>query len=222
LTENVPSPASTASSTSWIPAARLLRPQGRRGELLAELLSDLPGLFAPGRRISLAASSTAPATETTLESHWSPTGRNAGRVVLKLAGVDTISDAELLAGRELLIPASDLPPLEPDTWFVRDLLGCQLFDGATLIGEITDVEYPMSTDGRTRLPDAAPLLKVTGVPHSRSTLETSSPDTSSHAEIALVPFIKSWLDSVDLERKRLVMHLPSGLVALESAEDESA
>ncbi len=222
MTENVPSPASPASSTSWVPAARLLRPQGRRGELLAELLSDLPGVFAPGRRVSLAAIDAVPAAETTVESLWSPTGRNAGRIVLKLADVDTISAAELLAGRELLVLASDLPPLEPDTWFVRDLLGCQLFDGTTLIGEITNVEYPMASDGRTRLPDAAPLLKVTGAPHSRSTSETSSSDTLSHAEPVLIPFIKSWLDSVDLSRKRLVMHLPSGLVALEPAEDEPA
>lgn len=227
MTENVPSPASTADSASWIPAARLLRPQGRRGELLAEPLSDLPGLFAPGRRVSLAASGPAPAFETTLESLWSPTGRNAGRVVLKLAGVDTISAAELLAGRELLILASDLPPLEPDTWFVRDLLGCQLFDGTTLIGEITGIEYPMSADGRTRLPDAAPLLEVTGITDARSNSEGSPADTFGQPEPALIPFIKSWLDSVDLTQKRLVMHLPSGLVAPENvapepAEDESA
>ncbi len=217
LIENVPSPALPVGSTSWIPAARLLRPQGRRGELLAELLSDLPELFAPGHRVSLAASGTGPATETTIESHWSPTGRNAGRVVLKLAGVDTISAAELLAGRELLVLASDLPPLEPDTWFVRDLLGCRLFDGDTLIGEITGVEYPMATDGRTRLPDAAPLLEVTGIPRSQSTSGVSSPDTASHADTALIPFIKSWLDSVDPNARRVVMHLPPGLLDLTDA-----
>jgi 16S rRNA processing protein RimM len=222
LTENVPSPASTASSTSWIPAARLLRPQGRRGELLAELLSDLPGIFAPGRRVSLAASGRAPAAEVTIESHWSPTGRNAGRVVLKFAGVDTISAAELLAGRELLVLVADLPPLEADTWFVRDLLGCQLFDGTTLIGEITAVEYPMAADGRTRLPDAAPLLEVTGIYGSQSTPEESPADTIGETQPVLIPFIKSWLDSVDLDQKRLVMHLPSGLVAPESGPDESA
>jgi 16S rRNA processing protein RimM len=218
LTENVPSPASPADSGPWIPAARLLRPQGRRGELLAELLSDLPGLFAPGHRVSLAASGTVSATEMTIESSWSPTGRNAGRVVLKLAGVDTISAAELLAGRELLVLASDLPALEPDTWFVRDLLGCQLFDGTTLIGEITGVEYPMASDGRTRLPDAAPLLEVTGGTDARSNSETSSTDTSGRPEPVLVPFIKSWLDAVDLERKRIVMHLPPGLVIPEDVE----
>jgi 16S rRNA processing protein RimM len=220
LIENVPSPASTADSTSWIPAARLLRPQGRRGELLAELLSDLPGLFSPGRRVSLAAGGAVPAREITIESHWSPTGRNAGRIVLKLAGVDTISAAELLAGRELLVLASDLPALEPDTWFVRDLLGCRLFDGIALIGEITGVEYPMSADGRTRLPDAAPLLEVTGVPGPQSNSSVSSADIPSGAQPVLIPFIKSWLDSVDLEKKRLVMHLPPGLVTPESAEDK--
>jgi 16S rRNA processing protein RimM len=217
LTENVPSPASPASSSAaWIPAARLLRPQGRRGELLAELLSDLPGLFAPGRRVSLAASGTIPATETTLESHWSPTGRNAGRIVLKLAGVDTIPAAELLAGRELLILASDLPSLEPDTWFVRDLIGCQLLDGATPIGEIIAVEYPMSADGKTRLPDAAPLLEVTLLASDGSNAAASgdSPKT------ALIPFVKAWLEAVNLDAKRVVMHLPPGLVTLEFSENE--
>ena len=225
MTENVPSPASPADSTSWIPAARLLRPQGRRGELLAELLSDLPDLFAPGRRVSLAASGSVPATETTLESHWTPTGRNAGRVVLKLAGVDSISAAELLAGRELLVLAVDLPPLEADTWFVRDLLGCQLFDGVTLLGEVTGVEYPMSPDGRTRLPDAAPLLEVTLIGNSQrnssiQSSDTPNPDTPINVEVALIPFIKAWLESVDLEKKHLVMHLPAGLVTLASDEDE--
>lgn len=220
MTENVPSPASPTDTESWIPAARLLRPQGRRGELLAELLSDLPGLFAPARRVSIAGSGTAPAIATTIESQWSPTGRNAGRVVLKLAGVDTISAAELLAGRELLVLSSDLPPLEPDTWFVRDLLGCRLFDGDILVGEITGVEYPMSADGRTRLPDAAPLLEVTGIVGSRGNSQISLADTGSTADTALIPFVKSWLDSVDLGKKRLVMHLPPGLVAPESADDK--
>lgn len=187
------------------------------------MLTDLPGLFTPGHRVLLAASGTAPAVESTLESHWSPTGRNAGRVVLKLAGVDSISAAELLAGRELLVLASDLPSLEPDTWFVRDLLGCQLFDRDTLVGEITGVEYPMSADGRTRLPDAAPLLEVTAMSNPRSNSSEISPtDSSNPGEPTLIPFVKSWLETVDLEKKRLVMHLPAGLIAAEPTEDESA
>lgn len=209
LTDNLHS-----SSSQWIAAAHLLRPQGRRGELLAEPLTDLPGVFATGLRASLKDPHSASATETTIESSWSPTGRNAGRIVLKLAGIDSISAAESLVGRELLIPSSSLPPLEPDTWFVRDLIGCQLFDGTTPIGEITAVEYPMSTDGHTRLPDAAPLLEVTLLTDDRGNMPKSQSDASEISYSALIPFIKAWLDSVDLDAKRVVMHLPPGLLDL--------
>lgn len=194
---------------SWTPAARLLRPQGRRGELLADPLTDLPDIFAAGRRVSIAATATSPAIETTLESSWSPTGRNAGRIVLKLAGTDTISAAELLAGRDLLIPTGDLPALEPDTWFVRDLIGCQLFDNTTPIGEVTAVEYPMAPDGRTRLPDAHTLLEVTPIQGSHSNPSDSEP--------TLIPFVKAWIISVDLENKRITMHLPPGLTSIDDA-----
>ena len=213
MIENVPSPASSGAA-DWTPAARLLRPQGRRGELLAELLSDLPGLFEPGRRVCLKAAGTAPAIDTTILSQWSPTGRNAGRIVLQLAGVDNISAAELLAGRELLVLSADLPPLEPDTWFVRDLVGCQLLDGTALVGEITGVEYPMAPDGRTRLSDAAPLLEVMPLAGSRGHATESPSDNLGHRAPALIPFIKAWLDSVDLDQRRVIMHLPTGLLDL--------
>lgn len=204
-------PASS-NSEDWILAARLLRPQGRRGELLAEPMSDLPSLFEAGRRVRLAAppGTAADASETTLQDHWQPTGRNAGRVVLKLEGCETINDAELLAGRDLFVLASDLPPLDSDTWFVRDLIGCTLFNGETPLGEITGLQYAMAPDGRTRLEDAAPLLEVA----------PQHPDDSEAApEPALIPFVKAWLDAVDINARRIVMHLPPGLV---DAEPESA
>jgi 16S rRNA processing protein RimM len=209
LTDNLRS-----SSAPWIAAARLLRPQGRRGELLAEPLTDLPGVFATGLRASLKDPNSTSATETTIESSWSPTGRNAGRIVLKLAGIDTISAAESLIGSELLIPSTDLPALEPDTWFVRDLIGCQLLDVTTPVGQITAVEYPMSPDGRTRLPDAAPLLEVTLPGSDRSNMAESVLQAVDPPETALIPFIKAWLESVDLESKRVIMHLPTGLLDL--------
>jgi 16S rRNA processing protein RimM len=186
----------------WFAAAKLLRPQGRRGELLADPLSDLPDLFKPGMTVSVAGSPDfAPGVQTTLESFWLPTGRNAGRFVLKLTGCDTISDAERLAGRDLLIRSADLPPLAADTWFVRDLLGCTLFDGPTSIGEITGIEYPIAADGKTRLADAAPLLEV------------SVPGRS---EPVLIPFVKAWLDAVDLDQHRVNMNLPAGLLTLDT------
>lgn len=211
-------PEASPTESTWTPAARLLRPQGRRGELLADPLTDLPGLFTAGRRVSIVSSPAAPSIETTIESCWSPTGRNAGRVVLKLAGSDSISEAELLAGRDLLVLSSDLPALEPDTWFVRDLIGCRLFDQDTLVGEIIGVEFPMSADGRTRLPDAHSLLEVTPLETSQSNQAPAGSASSAAPETALIPFVKAWIVSVDLAEKRIVMRLPPGLIDLDKSD----
>ena len=42
------------SSSPWIVLAHLLRPQGRKGELLAELLTDFPERFKEQKRVFLA------------------------------------------------------------------------------------------------------------------------------------------------------------------------
>jgi 16S rRNA processing protein RimM len=201
---------SSASATHWVAIATLIRPQGRRGELLAEPLSDLPEIFAAGREVLLAPSgATAPASNAvaiTLEEHWLPTGKNAGRVVLKLSGCDSITQAEALAGRQLLIRADSLPSLSDDTYYVGDLLECDLFDSLQRVGRIVDVEFATAPDGRTRLEDAAPLLAVEPTPG---------------AEPVLVPFIRAWIDKVDLVAHRVVMHLPTGLFD-KATEENSA
>jgi 16S rRNA processing protein RimM len=183
-----------------VAVASLIRPQGRRGELLAEPLSDLPEIFAAGRAVALApAGKNAPGADAppfAIESHWFPTGKNAGRIVLKLSGCDSINQAEALAGQQLLVPAAELPKLAEDTFYVGDLVHCDLFDGARRVGPIVDVEFATAPDGRTRLEDAPPLLAVA---------------LADDKEPFLVPFVRAWLDHVDLAAHRVVMHLPAGL-----------
>jgi len=197
------------SNSGWVPLARLLRPQGRRGELLADPLSDLPDIFAAGRELTFAAPNTsvpAPNAPTVrIEEHFFPTGKNAGRVVLKLSGCDSISAAEALAGQQLLIPSNQLPALDPDTFFVGDLVGCTVFNATTPIGTIVDIEFATGPDGRTRLEDAAPLLAVQ--------LTLPAPPPSETPEPVLIPFVRAWLDSVDIPARRITMHLPEGLLA---------
>lgn len=207
----------------WIPLAHLLRPQGRRGEILAEPLTDLPEAFAPGQPLRLSApeadtgqhriprpiashtdTSDSSAGSVQLESSWRPTGRNAGRIVLKLSGCESIDAAEKLSGRDVLISADALPELDADTFFVADLLGCTLMNGTETVGEVVDVQYPTTPDGRTRLADAAPLLAVRVA------------GAAEDAEPLLTPFIRAWLETVDIPNRRIVMHLPEGLTDLES------
>lgn len=200
---------------------RLLRPQGRRGELLADLLTDQTDLLTPGRELWLAKpGAEAPSDLTsprTLEEAWEPTGRNAGRWVLKLSGCDSINDAEALAGQELLLPASEIPPLEEDTYFVRDLVGCDLYDGEIRIGSVVGIEFLIGSDGK-RVDDAAPLLAVQlRQPEAESAVVADQPSSATDSaretsDPELIPFLRAWLESVDLEARRIVMHLPAGLV----------
>ena len=180
-----------------IAIAHILRPQGRKGEVLADLLTDRMEEFRADRVLALAKSPSAPSKEHVLEAYWLPLGKNAGRIVLKLSGSNSISEAETFAGLDVLIPVSDLPALEEDTFYIRDLVGCTLLNGTISVGEIVDVQFATSPDGRVRLEDAAPLLEVR---------------TSAGVEPALVPFVKIYLDHVDIAAKQVVMNLPEGLL----------
>lgn len=189
------------SDQHWIAVARLMRPQGRRGELLAEPLTDLAEVFASGRAFRMTSSSAnvGSAPSVTLEDSWRPQGRNAGRLVLKLIGINSISEAEALQGKELFLPEADLPALEADTYLVRDLIGCSLYNADQLLGHISDLQFPIGPDGHTRVADAADLLVV------------DPPNAPPGTEPTLVPFVKAWLTSVDLDTRRITMNLPDGL-----------
>jgi len=195
---------SEPTSPAFVTLARLLRPQGRRGELLADLLTDFPEQLGNASGVYLVAANaetpTPAASRIVIESQWLPTGKNAGRIVLKLAGCDSINDAEHFAHMKLMVPAAERPALDDDTFYVSDLIGSTLFDGNIPVGEVVDVEFATTPDGRTRLADAAPLLSVRLI------------DAAADAEPFLIPFVRAQLLSVDTASRRIVMQLPTGLL----------
>jgi 16S rRNA processing protein RimM len=186
----------------WTVLAHLLRPQGRKGELLAELLTDFPERFEDRPHVFLAQpgfsgpESQARAIEVT--NHWLPVGRNHGRIVLTLAGIDSIEKAELLAGLDVIIPAAQRVELEDDAEYISELAGCIVFDGPIAVGTVTGVEFPTSADGNRRLADAAPLLTVA---------------TAAGDEI-LIPYVQAFLLRLDIAARRIDMQLPPGLIDL--------
>src|SRR6202041_573845 len=98
----------TQSAPSWIVLAHLLRPQGRKGEVLAELFTDFPERFDDQKRVFLAApgfdGGQAEVRPAVAVAFWLPVGRNEGRVVLQFAGINTISDVESIAGKDVIVP----------------------------------------------------------------------------------------------------------------------
>lgn len=195
--------------TQWIVVASILRPQGRKGEVLADLLTDFPERFSADSRVYLGppefSGPRSAARETKIKRFWLPVGKNAGRVVLHLDGFDSISQAELLNGLDVIVPAEERIELAPDEVYVSDLLGCRLYDVGSEIGEVTEIQFPATPDGLRRIEDVAPLLTV------------RTPD----GDEVLVPFVKDFLLRLDTDAMRLEMRLPIGLVDLNKRRVES-
>jgi 16S rRNA processing protein RimM len=185
-----------AAINEWATVARIRRPQGRKGEVWADILTDFPEKFDQRRQLWLLGDSVRPDSGTgtaeprqvTLLHHW----LHKGGVVLDFEGIDSISAAETLQGLVVAIPQSERVPLGEDEAYIGDLSGCMLVDLAGAepveVGPIEDVD-------RTAGPVA--LLVVRGP----------------RGEI-LIPFAKSYLKKLDLEGRRVEMTLPEGLVDL--------
>ena len=108
-----------------------------------------------------------------------------GMLVLKFAGVDSISDAETLVGSELQVPRDERAQLEAGWTYVSDLVGCAVFDGDREIGTINDVRFGAGE---------APLLVVKGDKEYE------------------IPFADAYLKAADLEHNQIRMQLPEGIL----------
>jgi 16S rRNA processing protein RimM len=189
-------------STEWTVLAHLLRPQGRKGEVLAELLTDFPQRFDDKTRVFLAkpdfSGPESHARPIVVIGHWLPVGKNHGRIVLHFQGIDSINEAELLAGLDVIVPLAERVELEDDSEYISDLIDCVVFDGEQEVGVVTGVDFPTTPDGTRRLEGAAPLL----------TVETPNGDE------VLIPYVQSFLVTLAVEDKRIEMKLPEGLLEL--------
>jgi 16S rRNA processing protein RimM len=198
------------SAPSWVVLAHLLRPQGRKGEVLAELFTDFPERFEDQRRVFLAApgfaGEEAEARSAEVVAFWLPVGKNEGRVVLQFDGIDTISDAESIAGQDVLVPREERLRLEDDSVYISELIGCTVYDGSLPVGVVDDVQFATTADGGRRLEDAAPLLAV----------------RSPEGDEILIPFAKAFLLAVDTEARRIEMTLPDGLIEVNRATGNNA
>jgi 16S rRNA processing protein RimM len=174
------------TSSEFITLARVVKTQGRRGEVASEILSDVPGRFSIGMRLlALPREPDGRRRELEVEELWP----HKGLLVLKFVGVDSISEAETLIGCELQVPSSQRSELQAGWNYVSDLVGCQVLDHGREIGRIAEVQFGAGE---------APLLIV----------------SHTGAKQFEVPFAEAYLDRVDLERKQVRMKLPDGLLEL--------
>ena len=112
-------------TSAFVTIGRVVKTQGRHGELLVEPLSDRPERF-PSLRSVLLARPGEPGRRVQVVSVWP----HKGRFVLKLEGVDSIDDGERLRGQELVIPQDELPELPAGSYYHHELIGLPAEDEA--------------------------------------------------------------------------------------------
>lgn len=117
------------------------------------------------------------------------TWMHGDHVIFKFQGIDTISDAERLAGRDVSIPESERPAPAEGEYYLSDLVGCEVFDErGRLLGSVADWQ---ETGG----PVLIELLGADG-------------------KELLIPFAKSIFAKIDLAARRIQVTLPEGLADL--------
>ena len=143
---------------------RIARAHGIRGQVIVNPETDFPDerfhagaelLIERGGRIEML-------TVTSARFHRE-------RPVIGIAGVETMNDAEALAGQELRVPLERLAALPPDTFYRHDLIGCQVETGdGRSVGLVRDVEGTLTgsrlvvdgQDGEVLIPLVAAICTV--------------------------------------------------------------
>jgi 16S rRNA processing protein RimM len=182
---------SADSYSEFITLARVVKTQGRHGEVAAEVHSDVPDRFSDGMKLS-ALDKSEKRREVEVENLWP----HKGLLVLKFAGVDSMSEAETLIGAELQVPRTERASLEQGWNYVSDLVGCVVLDHGREIGRIEDVQFGAGE---------APLLII-----------------AANGKKFDVPFAEAYLEGVDVQRREVRMNLPEGLLEINGpmTEDE--
>ncbi len=174
----------------FITLARVVKTQGRHGEVAAEVHSA-PGRFTAGMKLFALPKEAerfaekAARRELEVEGLWP----HKGLIVLKFRGVDSMSDAELLIGSELQVPSAERANLEAGWTYVSDLIGSKVLDHGREIGRIEDVQFGAGE---------APLLIVANGAGKKFD----------------VPFAEAYLEGVDTAQRQVRMNLPEGLLAV--------
>jgi 16S rRNA processing protein RimM len=172
--------ANPGPDADWITVALLGRARGIRGELTAIPFSK-PERYQTLREVFLFPEGV----RREVESAWF----HDHRLILKFRGVDTMSDAELLTGREVRVPRAERTDLEPGEYFESDLIGCEVveLDGGASLGRVTAFE-DAGTSG---------VLEVDG--------------------LLLIPFVRAICVAIEPQARRIIVDLPAGLKELYQA-----
>jgi 16S rRNA processing protein RimM len=196
----------------WVAIARILRARGNKGEVAVELLTDFPERLSEVRKVYLAAAGGRGEPQPYEVSSFWISQNHKGQAVFHFRGVNSISSADELRGREVLLPFEERVNLPAGMYFVSDLVGCSVFEhgeaapalasspcslaeAPSVLGKVTDVAFIGEAQTGT------PLLHV----------------ATPRGEL-LVPLAEDICFRIDTVARRIDVRLPDGLRELNEPE----
>jgi len=176
------------SPASRVTLARILRARGRCGEVAAQILTDFPERLPKLTSAELWDGKNPP-RRVGIRECW----LHNGQAIFLFEGSDSISDAERLVGLEIQIPLSERVPLAAGSYFVTDLIGCEVFqaNASGTLEKLGDVREVQSTGESVA---GTPVLVV----------------ATSDGEL-LIPLATEICTRIDTAARRIEVVLPEGL-----------
>ena len=176
---------------AYVAVARILRPRGRVGEVVAEVLTDFPERFNELRRVLLERCGGSPEAAELAQAWW-----HESQLILRFSGIDSISKADELRGRLVLVPSEQRVALGEHRYYLSDVVGCTVLDrSGSPLGQVVAVEPTGGVD----------LL------HVRRSAES---DPGRAREELLIPFAQEICSEIDVQSRRIVIDPPEGLLDL--------
>ncbi|HEY48760.1 MAG TPA: ribosome maturation factor RimM [Dehalococcoidia bacterium] len=159
----------------FLTVGHILAPWGTKGEVKVQVLTDFPERFTPGELVYV--------NGRPLEIESSRAHKQ--QLLVKLATIDSIQDAEKLRDHDLSIPRSEIHALPPDEYYAFQLIGLRVTtaDGEYL-GRIADIMITAGNDVYVVKGDSGEIL---------------------------IPAIEDVVKSIDLDKREVVIEAIEGL-----------
>jgi 16S rRNA processing protein RimM len=117
-----------------VAVGRVLRPHGVRGEVVVEVLSDVPGRFRKGSRLTGVREGEPPVALVVAAGRAHKSG-----AVVRFEGSGSREAAEELRGLDLEVRRAEVPAAPAGTYYQYELLGCLCRDGGEELGRVAEV-----------------------------------------------------------------------------------
>lgn len=150
----------------------ITKPQGLKGELKVQSISQNAERFLPLEYIYLSPNQKHNILKSRVQN---------GFAYIIIEGVNSVEEAEKLRNKLVYIERSQLPKLDENEYYVRDLMNCAVkLDNGEYLGDVIDISDYSSVDNITIR------------------------NSQTHKEI-IFPFLNQIISNIDLDKKEIVV-----------------